>query len=349
MCVISCVMPEERENNPMIYTVTMNPSLDYFVKMKNFEFGKTNRTEHENMQPGGKGLNVSIMLRKLSIPSEAVLFTGGFVGSEILKRLQAADILTNPIPVEGDSRINVKLEDFEGTEINGKGPVVSPEDVNALLAGLSVLSDGDVLVLGGSIPTGVPVDIYEKLIMMAKGIAGENVQDEDRCAHWFPSYPETEKPEAPEHGIMTLVDTSGQALLDTLPYHPFLIKPNEDELSELFSRELYFEQDIEDAARTLQGRGAVNVLVSLGNRGAVLVDENGAVHTARAPKGRAVNAVGAGDSMVAGFLYGLKAFGNYEDAFLYSVATGSAAAFSLSFPDKQDIDVIYQDFLSNRR
>lgn len=307
----------------MIYTVTFNPSLDYFVKMKNFELGKTNRTIKEKMQAGGKGINVSLMLEKLGMSSTAIGFTAGFVGDEIQKRLRSAGIIPSFISCEGCSRINVKLEDFEGTEINGAGPVISEENLEELYQKVDAMKLGDVIVLGGSVPKSLPDSIYQKIL--------------ERL-------PQTK---AGDPAILTVVDTSGEGLRKTLAYHPFLIKPNEDELSELFGREIYFEEDIIEVAQELQRLGARNVLVSMGKRGAVLVCENGEKYTARAPKGKLVNAVGAGDSMVAGFLYGFETFQDYKKAFYYSVASGSASAYSERMGEKELVEELYQGLLES--
>lgn len=293
----------------MIYTVTLNPSIDYFVKIRNFEFGRTNRTTSELMIPGGKGINVSLMLHSLGMDSIPVGFTAGFVGQEIERLLQSEDINPSFIHCSGCSRINVKLQNFEGTEINGMGPEISEDHIQSLMEKLKDLSEGDYLVLAGSISRNLPDTIYS-----------------DLCA------------KLENRGIRIVIDATGQPLLDTLPYHPFLIKPNIDELSEVCGRELFMTDDIIDAAMELQDKGAENVLVSMGSKGAVLVDHKGVLHKGRAPEGHVVNAVGAGDSMLAGFLYGYEqSQGDYEEAFRYGIASGSASAFTQRFGSLSEV------------
>ncbi len=260
----------------MIYTVTFNPSLDYIITVENFEMGKTNRTATEQMLPGGKGINVSIVLQNLGIETIALGFTAGFTGKEICRKVRDLGLGSELIQVEeGFSRINIKMKDFEGTEINGKGPVIGADAVERLLGRLDKLQDGDILVLAGSIPESMPDSIYRDIMSR---LAGKE--------------------------ILFVVDATGELLLNVLDYKPFLIKPNNSELGEIFHVELKTRESVVAYAQKLQEEGARNVLVSMAGEGAVLVAENGAVYQMAAPAGKLVNAVGAGDSMVAGFLAG---------------------------------------------
>lgn len=241
----------------MIYTVTFNPSLDYIVSVDDFQLGKTNRTASELMFAGGKGINVSIVLKNLGLDSTALGFTAGFTGEEIAKRLEADGIRTDFVNVpEGISRINVKLKNIDGTEINGMGPKIGPEELGKLLAQLEKLEAGDVLVLAGSIPKSMPDDIYRGIL---KRLDGKN--------------------------ILTVVDATGELLVNVLKYHPFLIKPNNHELGELFDVEIATKEQAAPYARKLQEKGAKNVLVSMGGQGAVFLSETGELFMAEAPKG----------------------------------------------------------------
>ena len=296
----------------MIYTVTLNPSLDYIVTVKDFAIGKTNRTSTEEMLPGGKGINVSIVLQNLGIKSTALGFTAGFTGAEIERKTKELGFASEFIRVEdGFSRINVKMKDFEGTEINGQGPVISEAHARKLFEKLDALQAGDILVLAGSIPKGMARCAYRDMV--------EQVS---------------------EKGILCVVDTTGESLSSVLPYHPFLIKPNNHELSELFGVEIKSRKDAVPYAKKLQEMGARNVLVSLAGEGAVFASEKGEVYLSQAPGGKLVNGVGAGDSMVAGFLAGwLEA--DYLHAFRMAVSAGSASAFSQGFATKEDIRKLY--------
>ena len=298
----------------MIYTVTFNPSLDYIVSMKEFQLGKTNRTSDEQMLPGGKGINVSTVLKNLGIENVALGFTAGFTGHEILKRMNAMELCSDFIPIKnGFSRINIKLKDFDGTEINGKGPFIDPEAIGALMDKLELLTAGDVLVLAGSIPESMPDSIYRDILSRLDG-----------------------------RGILFVVDATKQLLLNVLEYHPFLIKPNNHELGEIYGIELTTREEVVPYAKKLQEQGARNVLVSMAGQGAVLVAENGQVFMLPAPKGTLVNAVGAGDSMVAGFVAGWSERKDYRHAFCMGVSAGSASAFSEFLASKEEIEQIYQ-------
>lgn len=297
----------------MIYTVTFNPSLDYIVSMNGFELGKTNRTTEERMFPGGKGINVSIVLSHLGVDNTALGFTAGFTGTQIEKEIQKLGLRTDFIHIkQGFSRINVKLKDFDGTEINGMGPKIDPEAVALLYEKLDRLNSGDFLVLAGSIPKSLPDSIYSTIM--------------ERLA---------------QKGVLFVVDATGDLLLHVLKFRPFLIKPNNHELGELFGAVLKTREEVVPYAKKLQEKGARNVLVSMAGQGAVLADETGAVHMLPAPKGTLINAVGAGDSMVAGFLAGWSEKEDYGYAFRMGISAGSASAFSEQLATRQEIEQVF--------
>ncbi len=296
----------------MIYTVTFNPSLDYIVSVEDFKLGMTNRTATEHMLPGGKGINVSIVLRQLGLDNTALGFVAGFTGEEIIRNLKEYGIQADFIRIPaGISRINVKMKNIDGTEINGMGPEISPDKMDQLMAQLELLSQGDVLVLAGSIPKSMPDDIYRLILKRM----------------------ESKK-------IMAVVDATGDLLMNVLPYHPFLIKPNNHELGELFDVSITTREQVVPYAKKLQERGAANVLVSMGGQGAVLVSETGEVYMAEAPAGELKNSVGAGDSMVAGFITGWITRRDYEYAFRMGVSTGSASAFSESLATRAEAEEV---------
>ena len=298
----------------MIYTVTFNPSLDYIVSIDDFKLGKTNRTTTELMLPGGKGLNVSTVLYNLGIKNTALGFTAGFVGEELKRLAKETGYSCDFIDIkEGVSRINVKMKDFDGTEINGMGPVIDEEALNALMKKLEMLTEKDTLVLAGSIPSSMPSDIYSRILETFSG-----------------------------RGIRFVVDATKKLLLNVLPFRPFLIKPNNHELGEMFGVTLKSKDEVVPYAKKLREMGAMNVLVSMAGEGAVLVDEIGKVHKLDAPKGILVNAVGAGDSMVAGFLAGWEEQGDYEHAFKMAVSAGSASAFSELLATEDEIRTLYE-------
>ena len=304
----------------MIYTVTFNPSLDYIVSVENFQLGITNRTSSELMLPGGKGINVSTVLMNLGIENKALGFVAGFVGDEIIRRLEEMGVQNGFIRIEeGVSRINLKLKSIDGTEINGQGPVISPEHVEELMKQLDRLGEGDVLFLSGSIPSSMPDDAYQKIMERLDG-----------------------------RGVQIVVDATKDLLLNVLEYHPFLIKPNNHELGELFGVELKTREEVIPYAKKLQEKGAVNVLVSMAGEGAVLIDANEDVYMAPAPKGTVVNGVGAGDSMVAGFMAGWLEKQDYEHAFCMGVSAGSASAFSEHLATKAEIEAVYQQVTGNK-
>ena len=298
----------------MIYTVTFNPSLDYIVSMNGFELGRTNRTTGEQMFPGGKGINVSIVLGNLGIENTALGFTAGFTGEQIEREVQKIGLRTDFIHIEeGFSRINVKLKDYDGTEINGMGPEIGKMHVKELFGKLDRLGAGDILVLAGSIPKSLPDSIYSDIL--------GRLQDK---------------------GVLFVVDATRDLLLNVLQYKPFLIKPNNYELGEIYDVTLETREEVVPYARKLQEKGARNVLVSMAGQGAVLVDEKNAVHTLAAPQGKLVNAVGAGDSMVAGFVAGWTKQQDYDYAFRMGIAAGSASAFSELLATRQEIEQVYE-------
>lgn len=298
----------------MIYTVTFNPSLDYIVSVENFQLGLTNRTSSELILPGGKGLNVSMVLGNLGIANTALGFVAGFTGDEIVRRIEEMGVKSDLISIrEGISRINLKLKSIDGTEINGCGPLISEENIQRLMSRLDVLDGGDVLILAGSIPGSMPNDIYRKIMQRLEG-----------------------------KGVMIVVDATRELLVNVLEYHPFLVKPNNHELGEIFGVELKTREEVIPYAKKMQEMGADNVLVSMAGEGAVLAALDGSIHTAPAPKGKLVNGVGAGDSMVAGFIAGWIEKHEYDHAFAMGVAAGSASAFSELLATKEEIATVYR-------
>ena len=297
----------------MIYTVTFNPSLDYIVSVPNFELGKTNRTVYEQMLAGGKGIDVTTVLRNLGVDSTALGFVAGFTGDELIRRMDEMGLKNDFIRIgNGFSRINLKLKDVDGTEINGMGPVIDQAGQDALMDKLNTLKEGDTLVLAGSIPESMPGTIYSNILEALQG-----------------------------RGIRFVVDATKDLLVNVLKYHPFLIKPNHHEIGEIFGVKLETRESVVPYAKKLQEMGATNVLVSMSGMGAVLLDENGGVHALPAPSGRLVNAVGAGDSMVAGFLTGWEEKGDYEHAFRMGIAAGSASAFSDLLATREEVMDVY--------
>lgn len=301
----------------MIYTVTFNPSLDYIVSVDDFKLGLTNRTSSELILPGGKGTNVSTVLKNLGFESTALGFVAGFTGNEIVKRLNDMGIKSDFISIEnGISRINLKLKSIDGTEINGAGPDISEEKVNKLMDKLNQLKEGDVLVLAGSIPSSMSDNIYRDIMADLK-----------------------------DRGVMIVVDATKDLLLNVLEYHPFLIKPNNHELGEIFDVKLTTREEVIPYGRKLQEKGARNVLVSMAGEGAVLIAEDGQAFDTPAPKGKLINGVGAGDSMVAGFVAGWIEKQDYEYAFHMGVASGSASAFSENLATKEEIINVYNQVM----
>jgi len=294
----------------MIYTVTFNPALDYVIKVDKFETGIVNRVFQENIFFGGKGINVSVILRELGFDSVALGFTAGFTGKALEDGIKAQGITSDFIHLDnGMTRINVKMKSDNETEINGMGPDISKEAIDELFAKLDKLVQGDVLALSGSIPQTLPEDIYEQIM--------ERLQDK---------------------GVLIAVDATKDLLLNVLKYHPFLIKPNNHELGEMFHVVLNSDEDIIYYAKELQKQGARNVLISMAGDGAILVTETDEVIKMGVPKGVIKNSVGAGDSMVAGFLAGYLKTGSYQEALKLGTASGSATAFSEGLAEKAYID-----------
>ena len=293
----------------MIYTVTFNPAIDYVVKTEKIALGSVNRAASEQIYYGGKGINVSAVLMELGVPSRALGFTAGFTGEAIENGIRAMGIESDFVRLpEGNSRINVKIKADEETEINGQGPHIDDGSLEKLFAKLDRLSDGDTLVLAGSIPNSLPSDIYEKILQRLS-----------------------------DRKIKAVADATKDLLLNVLKYKPFLVKPNNFELGEMFGVTLENDRDIELYARKLQQMGAVNVLVSMAGDGALLIDENGKCRRCGVCKGTVKNSVGAGDSMLAGFLAG-SADGDYGYALKLGTAAGGATAFSDGLAKKALID-----------
>ncbi len=293
----------------MIYTLTFNPSLDYIVTVPEFTCGVVNRTSKEVIFPGGKGINVSMVLGNLGFENTALGFLAGFTGEELKCLVEEKGVHAEFIPVkQGMTRINVKLRSKQETEINGQGPVISEADIRKLYERLDALQDGDILVMAGSIPDAMPGTMYMDIM--------EHLKEKD---------------------LRVVVDATKDLLVNVLKYRPFLIKPNNHELGDIFRVAIEEKADVIKYARRLQEQGARNVLVSMAGEGAVLLAEDGSVYQAEAPKGRVVNSVGAGDSMVAGFLAGYLEDGTYEKAFRMGVCTGSASAFSEELATRDEV------------
>ena len=296
----------------MIYTVTFNPALDYITDVPDFREGEINRSSGEKILSGGKGINVSIVLKNLGIDSTALGFIAGFTGDEIERGVRSFGCNTDFIRLNsGLSRINLKIRSKRETAVNGGGPPIPPEKISELFSQLSSLSDGDILVLAGSIPSSLPADTYETIM--------ERLQKKK---------------------IRIVADATGQLLLNVLKFRPFLIKPNREELEELSGRALKGEKEIILACEDLQRLGACNILVSLGGDGAILVSETGGVYKSDAPQGKVVNTVGAGDSMVAGFLAGYLKNRSLLEAFHTGIAAGSASAFSENLATGKEVSAL---------
>ena len=297
----------------MIYTVTFNPAIDYIVHTGTMQVGQVNRSQGEELYFGGKGINVSFVLHELGLPSKALGFVAGFTGAAIEAGIQEQGIATDFVHLDsGFSRINVKIKSGEETELNGQGPDISEAAVAELFEKLNQLQDGDVLILAGSIPNTMPADSYEKIL-----------------AHLS------------DKNIKVVVDATKDLLLKVLPYHPFLIKPNNHELGELFGVTLYSIEEIATYAKKLQEMGAQNVLISMAGDGALLIDETGKQHVCGVCKGTVKNSVGAGDSMVAGFVAG-SMHGDYEAALKLGTAAGGATAFSEGLAQRAEIERLLQ-------
>lgn len=292
----------------MVYTVTFNPAVDYIVHTKQLIAGATNRSDSEEIYFGGKGINVSIVLSELGVKSKALGFVAGFTGEAIEKGVAEKGIDADFVHLnEGFSRINVKIKSGEETELNGQGPKITDEAIRELYAKLDEIQDGDTLVLAGSIPSSLPADIYERILERLSG-----------------------------KKIRAVVDATKDLLLNVLKYRPFLIKPNNFELGEIFGVEMKSTEDIVKYAGKLKEMGAQNVLVSMAGDGAVLLDENGKTHVCGVCSGKVKNSVGAGDSMVAGFVAGCEK-DDYEYALKLGTASGGATAFSEGLAEKDRI------------
>ena len=296
----------------MIYTVTLNPSIDYVVRLKGLTAGITNRTESEEYYFGGKGINVSCVLAELDIDSTALGFTAGFTGDAIENGIRNYRITTDFIKLKkGISRINIKIKADEETEINGQGPHISDEELNSLFEKLDHIQKGDTLILAGSVPNTLPDDVYERML--------ERIKDKN---------------------IRIVVDATKKLLVNSLKYKPFLIKPNRQEISEIFDVEVKTEEDTEKYAKKLMEMGAQNVLISLGGDGAMLIDEFGNKHKMGVVKEKVINTVGSGDSMVAGFVAGYEKEKSYPYALKLGSACGNATAFLPGLATKEKINDI---------
>lgn len=293
----------------MIYTITFNPALDYISQVEKFEIGKINRTKTEKILPGGKGLNVSTVLKNLGIESTALGFIAGFTGEELKRSIEEKEIKTDFIKVEkGITRINVKISSNEETALNGNGPEITEEDINKLLEKIQKITEEDMVILAGNIPRCINNDIY--------GIICKTLE---------------------KNNVTFVVDATKELLMNVLKYKPFLIKPNKEELEETFKEKIETKEEIIVHAKKLQQIGAQNVLISLGGEGAILVTTEGKEYYSKAPKGKVLNTVGAGDSMVAGFIAGYEQSGDFEQAFKMGIATGSASSFSMNLATAEEV------------
>lgn len=299
----------------MIYTVTLNPSIDYVIKVDKLTTGNINRVNEEHVYPGGKGINVTRILKSLDNDNIALGFVSGFTGDYIINSLQELNLKSDFIKVKkGFTRINVKVKSEEETEINGQGPKISKEELNQFYKVIDKLVDGDILILSGSIPSCLDERLYESIM--------KKVEDRD---------------------IKVIVDATKNLLLNVLKYKPFLIKPNNHELAEMFNVELNSTEDVVFYARKLKEMGAQNVLISMGKDGALLVTENDEVFASSVAKGEVVNSVGAGDSMVAGFIAGYLKSNSYEEALRLGAASGGATAFSSDLATREFIDKLVDE------
>lgn len=294
----------------MVYTITFNPALDYIIELQNFKTGEINRSEKEYILPGGKGINVSIVLKELGIDSIALGFIAGFVGDEIERSVKNYGIKTDFIKIENSiSRMNVKITTpFKETAINSKGPLVNEKYIECLYKKIKMIKNGDTIVLSGGIPKGVSDDIYQNIC--------EKVVEKD---------------------VKIIVDATRDLLQKTLKYHPFLVKPNQEELGEIFDVKISSKEEAAKYAKILQEKGAKNVLVSMGSDGAILLDENGDLYDKDAFKIERISTVGAGDSMVAGFIAGYELFHDYEKALQMGTAAATATANSMFLATKEEI------------
>jgi 1-phosphofructokinase len=300
----------------MIYTVTLNPSIDYIVRLDELKSGVTNRTTSEEYYYGGKGINVSCVLAELDLESTAFGFIAGFTGEAIEKGIKNDKIITDFIKLKnGISRINIKIKADEETEINCQGPHIDDSELEKLFEKIDCIADGDTIIIAGNIPNTMPDDVYERIL--------DRIKDKD---------------------VRIVVDATKKLLLNSLKYNPFLIKPNRQELSEIFGVEIKSEPDIEKYAKSLQKMGAKNVLISLGGDGAMLIDEFGNKHKAGVLKEKVINTVGSGDSMVAGFVAGYEKQHSYSYALKLGSACGNATAFLSGLATKEKINELLTKF-----
>ena len=306
----------------MIYTITFNPALDYIVQVENFKIDEINRTKTETILPGGKGLNVSIVLKNLGMENTALGFVAGFTGEELIKKLEKKGIRTNFVKVkEGFTRINIKISSIgkdkvEETALNGSGPKITEEDIEKLFKKLDNVTIEDVVILSGSVPKNISKEIYRKICKKLS-----------------------------EKKITFVVDSTQELLMNVLEYKPFLIKPNKEELEETLKCKIKSQEDIVKAAKELKKLGAQNILVSLGKEGALLLTKDDKVLYSKAPEGKIVNTVGSGDSMVAGFLVGYYKTKDYEYALKTGIAAGSASAFSIELATKEDVELLLKQLV----
>ena len=299
----------------MFYTITLNPALDYISQVDDFDIGKINRTKTEKILPGGKGLNVSMVLKNLGVDSVAIGFIAGFTGDELKKQMEQKGVKTEFIKVQnGMTRINVKISSNQETALNGIGPDIDEKDIEELLQKINEITSDDLVILSGNIPKSIPKNIYQIICDILE-----------------------------KNNVTFVVDATRELLIDVLKYKPFLIKPNKEELEETFKVKITTKDELVTYAKKLQDMGAQNVLISLGGDGAMLLNKEDKVYYSKAPKGKVINTVGAGDSMVAGFLAGYKKTKDYEQAFKMGIATGSASAFSMDLATAKEVENLLKD------
>ncbi len=304
----------------MIYTITLNPAVDYLMYTDELIAGSVNRSKSEKLQIGGKGINVSFVLHELGVPSKTLGFTAGFTGEMIESGIRARGVETDFVRLDkGFTRINVKIKSGQETEINGKGPEIPESAVTELLGKIEQIKDGDTLVIAGSVPGSLPSDFYVRILEQLKN-----------------------------RKIRIVADTTKDLLLNVLKYRPFLVKPNHHELGEIFGVKLETTEEIAKYAEKLRERGALNVLVSRAGEGSVLLDETGRLHICGACQGTVINSVGAGDSMVAGFIAGCER-GDYGYALKLGTAAGGATAFSEELARKKDIEELLEQLETARK
>lgn len=303
----------------MIYTLTLNPALDYVVNVDEFKEGLVNRTKSEEILYGGKGINTSVVLTNIGVENTALGFVGGYIGKEFERLLNKDDVKTDFIYLNnGNTRINVKIKGINETDINAKGPDVSKSEIDSLFEKIQLLKDGDYITLAGSIPSSVPGEIYVKIARMLK-----------------------------DRNINLVVDAEKELLTDVLQYNPFLIKPNHHELGDIFGKKFSSEEEITSAGKELQKMGARNIFISMAGDGGIFIAEDGKTYYSPAPQGKVVNSTGAGDSLVAGFLAGFLQTNDYKKAFVYGLCAGSASAFSERLATKKEINGLYNGFNFN--